>query len=946
VARIAEAHRSQAGFEPVGRTRPLLSLVAPAAPPETAPELWGHLRIAEKVGAGAFGEVYRAWDTRLDREVALKLLARDDSPAQGSTAIAEASLLARVRHPSVVAVYGAERIAGRVGLWMEFVRGRRLDEVVRDQGPLGAHEAALVGLGVCRALSAVHRAGLLHRDIKAQNVMREKGGRVVLMDFGTGRLAAPAGDGAVGELAGTPLYLAPELFAGGEASVQSDIYAVGVLLFYLVTGTHPVKATTVRELRAAHAEGRRRYLRDERPDLPDDFVAVVERAMAAAPAQRFPSTGAMDAALGAVVGTDVRPRRARWPTRGAVASVAALLAAVMAVAAVSWPRLRREPSGGPGGAPPARAAGATAVARDSSARVRKISLPPAYLVGRPSLDGALLSFADENGNLALLDLAQGSVRRLTTDANFERQTEQFAEFSVPSPDNRRIAYNWWALDGTYEMRIHDVESGLPRVLVRSADVDVPVPIGWTRDGASVLTMLVAKAGGQQLALVDARDGAVRPLLDFAAAPPRQASLSPDGRFIVYDGPQGRSTGARDVFIAALDRPEPRPLVRHGGNDLEPVWTADGGRVLFASDRSGTMDLWAVRVVEGAAQAEPEIVHRNIGRSWLLGLTEAGSYYYQLRVGTVEVYTAGIMPDGKAGPPAVLGPSFAGSNLSSAWSPQGDRVAYASRRGLAAFDRGSSTLVIHDVATGEEQERTPALTGFNVLSWSPDGAEVLVKGRDDRSRSGFFAIDVENGRVRPLVLASQPSAETDLRSGQWTPDGTRLDYVHAGRQAVLSRDLSTGADEVVLDFGKAGIEGTNGGVLGRGVRVSPDGRSIAFTGGVRTPAGPGVSLRIQGEDGVVRELLRVGDPEWIVMQDWMPDGSAVLVSRGKRGQPPSPCSLWRVPVDGGPPRDLGLAMPGLRGASVHPGGDRVTFTAGWPATEVWVLENFLADSPSR
>src|SRR5207247_9654483 len=116
----------------------------------------------------------------------------------------------------------------------------------------------------CRALCAVHRAGLLHREIKAQNVMREDGGRVVLMDFGTGRTLTDDPAAASADLAGTPLYLAPELFAGGHATVQSDIYSVGVLLFHLVTAAFPVAGATVRDIRDAHGQDRRRFLRDER----------------------------------------------------------------------------------------------------------------------------------------------------------------------------------------------------------------------------------------------------------------------------------------------------------------------------------------------------------------------------------------------------------------------------------------------------------------------------------------------------------------------------------------------------------------------------------------------------------------------------------------------------------------------------------------------------------
>ena len=93
-----------------------------------------------------------------------------------------------MRHPSVVTVYGAEEHDGRVGLWMEFIEGRTLEALLQAQGPFGAREAALVGRELCRAVAAVHGAGLVHRDIKAQNVMREDGGRLVLMDFGAGQM--------------------------------------------------------------------------------------------------------------------------------------------------------------------------------------------------------------------------------------------------------------------------------------------------------------------------------------------------------------------------------------------------------------------------------------------------------------------------------------------------------------------------------------------------------------------------------------------------------------------------------------------------------------------------------------------------------------------------------------------------------------------------------------
>ena len=199
----------------------------------------------------------------------------------------------------MVRVFGAERIGDEVGLSMELVEGRTLDAIVRERGPLSASEAAVIGLDLCRALAAVHGAGLLHGDIKAHNVMRADGGRTMLMDFGAGRAlnVVPATPG--GDFAGTPVYLAPEVFAGANRAPASDIYSLGVLLYFLVTGSYPLDGGTGTEIRRLHDQGTsRRPLRDVRPDLPDAFIRAVERALAEDPRQRFGAAGTLESALG------------------------------------------------------------------------------------------------------------------------------------------------------------------------------------------------------------------------------------------------------------------------------------------------------------------------------------------------------------------------------------------------------------------------------------------------------------------------------------------------------------------------------------------------------------------------------------------------------------------------------------------------------------------------
>ncbi len=223
--------------------RPLidhLKVVAALAGVHRLPATWGHLQLIERIGKGTFGEVYRAWDPRLDREVALKLLpAPDAAGAPDSFAIREGRLLARVRHNNVVTIHGAERVHDHIGLWMELVRGRTLEQKLRQDTLFSAGEARRIGCDLCSAVSAVHDAGLLHRDIKAHNVMVADDNRVVLMDFGTG---LEIQDGLTSDLAGTPLYVAPEVLDGKPATVESDIYSLGVLLFHVLSGNTRWKA--------------------------------------------------------------------------------------------------------------------------------------------------------------------------------------------------------------------------------------------------------------------------------------------------------------------------------------------------------------------------------------------------------------------------------------------------------------------------------------------------------------------------------------------------------------------------------------------------------------------------------------------------------------------------------------------------------------------------------
>ena len=252
---------------------------------------WGPLIVLERIDGGSFGDVYRAWDPALAKVVALKRT-RYSTAADAARAALEAQRLANIPpHPNVITVYGACSVDGEVGIWMEFLRGRTLQRIVESEGELGLAEATHYGECLCRALSHVHNAQVLHRDVKAGNVMRAAGGRIVLIDFGAGETMASLNAGEPGRLVGTLPYMAPELFEGKPTSPQSDIYSLGVLLFNLVTDRYPVVGHSRGDFEEAHKAGYRTLLSDVRSDLPLPFVRVVERAMAANLQQRYRTAG-------------------------------------------------------------------------------------------------------------------------------------------------------------------------------------------------------------------------------------------------------------------------------------------------------------------------------------------------------------------------------------------------------------------------------------------------------------------------------------------------------------------------------------------------------------------------------------------------------------------------------------------------------------------------------
>jgi serine/threonine protein kinase/Tol biopolymer transport system component len=909
-------------------------------------ERWGPLRLLEKIGAGSFGDVFRAYEPRLDREVALKLLRQDDLHADitASAVIHEGRLLARVRHPNVVTIYGADRINGQVGIWMEFVRGETLAQALWDGGPFTADRVVAIGIDLCRALTAVHGAGLVHRDIKTQNVMCEADGRIVLMDFGA--VAELTFDDASTGLAGSPLYLSPELFDGVEASPQSDIYSVGVLLYHLVTSEFPVRGRTIKDLRVAHRENKRIRLRDIRPDLPAQLIDAIETALSAAPDQRFATAEAMEATLRASLvvedaeaATDTA-RRAHRPSSTVKRLVVACSAVIVAGVVVSFSlssttaRARLWLYRAASLNPPAGTAVGSAAMLDATTSLRKLPFPAYMYLGGPSRDGHHISYTDLAGDLALLNPSSLSTRVLTHHSGFEH-----AEASIPSDDGQQVAYTWWAADGFYELRVIATDGTTPQTVLRGPDIEIPQPAGWSHDGKYLLISVQHKDGAYSLNLLRIADRVVVPLKNFGRRPPLSVSMSPDARFVVYDRVETQHRNKHDLFILSLEDLTETALIQSPADDLFALWTADGQHIVFVSDRTGTPDLWVIPVDDGTARSNPTLVSRNLGRVQPLGVTRDGSYYYSVLRGAVDVYLASIDFSSGNRPidaePQPVSPASVGTNRTVAWSASGRELAYVSMGGLSDPNSRESSLMIRNMQNGSTRELRPELVWFVGPVWSPGGETILVKGRDSRQRWGLHAVDVATAHVTPVVLADRPKDESDIGAYTWSADGGAVLYSRAGG-GIVRHDVSTGQEIQLLDTNGLGLHGIH---PARGFGLSPDGRLVGFSAFAPHGTSFDTVVDVTTIGGVPRELVRASHPDDVMFKAWAPDGHAIIVSRSNIAKSPT-FTLWSVPISGDPPQRLGLSVDGLGDVAVDPTGKRIAFTAGMPLTEVWVLNNFL------
>jgi HAMP domain-containing protein len=262
--------------------------------------------VKESLGAGGMGVVYRAFDRELQEPVAIKTL-RPEALAAGGVALErfkqEIKLARRIAHRNVVRTYDLGEVNGMYYLTMEYVEGTSLKQLISSRGKLPVPVALTVGKQLCRALEVAHAEGVIHRDVKPQNMVVEPNGFLKVMDFGIARLAnPPKGKGLTeaGTSIGTPDYMSPEQLAGSEVDARGDLYAAGIVLFECVTGRVPFQAETTWALVAKHLEEEAPDPRTLNADVPEALARVILKAMAKEPADRFQTAAQLHDALAAI----------------------------------------------------------------------------------------------------------------------------------------------------------------------------------------------------------------------------------------------------------------------------------------------------------------------------------------------------------------------------------------------------------------------------------------------------------------------------------------------------------------------------------------------------------------------------------------------------------------------------------------------------------------------
>ena len=724
----------------------------------------GPYEILALIGAGGMGEVYRAQDKRLARQVAIKTLhakfTSDDIRVRRF--LQEAQAASALNHPNIITVYDIGEADGQNFIVMEFVDGKTLDQLIPRKG-LHLNEVLRYAIQIADALAAAHAAGIVHRDLKPGNVMVTGTGQVKVLDFGLAKVAErspraeseqtetiiTAGMTEQGAVLGTVAYMSPEQAEGRSVDARSDIFAFGALLFEMATGRKAFEGgSSIATLSA--------ILRDD-PKAPSDVAAhipreldkIVLRSLRKDPARRYQSMSDLRISLEdlkeesetgmarpAMAGRKMFVKRGRLLLTGALLLLLALLGVNL------W-RMRES----------------------GKLAVPLVPIPLTSFAGReisPSFspDGNQVVFSwngdkQNNYNIYVKLIGTGPPLRLTTDPG----TDAYPKWS---PDGRWIAFARSAgtddpyVNMGYKSEILLVPAlGGPEQLVAEFP-DGAAPDGWSPDGRwLVLECHNSATKRWALSLFSIETGEKRQLTD----PPKGAfdfggALAPDGHTLVFA--RWTSDTVSDLYALALgDNFKPKGEPRRLTFDNRPIhgsaWTPDGREIVFQSDRGGPGGLWRVDV---SGHGQPQrLPFGESARNPTIS-SHGNRIVYSQSVSNSNIWRVNLREPKEEPVPFIFSTR---SQSAPRYSPDGSKIAFISNRS------GNDQVWMCD-ADGSRAVQLTSLGPCGHTSWSPDGQRIVF-GSDIDGYTQIFTVNVHGGRTQRL--AAEPYTDT---GPNWSYDG--------------------------------------------------------------------------------------------------------------------------------------------------------------------------------
>ncbi len=777
------------------------SSVEGANAPLTAGTRLGRYVILEPLGAGGMGVVYRARDEKLQRVVAIKMLA--PGVLTGDEARRhfrrEALALAKLNHPRIAAVYDVGERDGADYIVMELVEGESLAAKLKP-GPLAVKDATAVALEVAEALEEAHEHGVIHRDLKPANVMMTAKGQVKVLDFGLAKMLATGTDptqslSETGRLIGTPLYMSPEQALGKNVDARTDLWSLGVVYYQCLTGRPPFEGDS--NIAVLHAITADPYasVRSVRADVPPLAEHIVGRALEKDSGLRYQRASDVATDLKRLM-RDLEPGgsgvwAAEAPPRLGARKAALVGAAVLVVVAAIAYLMRPT-------APPPRVTGITQLTHDGTPKLAGGSGPPSDML----TDGLRVYFQ-------LQDLSQAAVMQVSTeggDAERVRLPFQMAGLVDLSAAKSELLFQGPPFDthlGVGTLWTMAVPGGQPRRIGNLTAFDAT----WAPGGGQIYYVV-----GPEIRVARSDGSEARKILSVHGQP-YWIRFSHDGQLIRFSN-WDEKLNTNTLWEARADGSHLRRLLE-GWNPLPNeccgAWMPDGRYFIFASARGGSWNLWAIREKrDWWRKTNPDPVQLTVGQMSSqvpLPSTDGKKIFFigASPRGELERYDA----EKKLFAPYLPGLSAEGL----AFSRDGSQMAYVTvPEGALWQSRADGT---------DRRELTFAPMQAGLPRWSPDGTRIAFAGREPGKSWAIYTVPAEGGNPEALT----PGDNDDL-DPSWSPNGDSIAYGGAPPPLVPSKmhpiqilNLKSRTVTTIPDSGRY-----------YGPRWSPDGRWLLAADG--------------------------------------------------------------------------------------------------------------------